>query len=178
MSPSRVQPWSQPGDDAVEGPHEFPKPRAVGVTTAKPCFAKNQFVYLSAGFVLSNAVFVWPIPCSRRMVGNGPSPVAGSVTSTSIGVPSKLAGLDARSGVGQKRTPFAGVHEWPNGAGSACAAAGKSAIAAIAATSKRAMGGHYRSEFRAGMRGYAAAHGIRREGVSAAAARPPGRRER
>src|SRR3954471_17255525 len=157
MSPSRVQPWSHPGDDAFDGPHEFPKPRAVGATTAKPCFAKNQFVYLSAGFVLSNAVFVWPIPCSRRMVGNGPSPVAGSVTSTSIGVLSKLAGRDARSGVGQKRTPFAGVHVCPNGAGSALAAAGRTATTATATASKRAMRRAYRSEFRAGMRGYAAA---------------------
>ena len=32
-----------------------------------------------------------PRPCSIRSVGNGPSPVAGNVTSTSSGVPSKLA---------------------------------------------------------------------------------------
>src|SRR4051795_1830426 len=134
MSPSRVQPWSQPGDDAFDGPHEFPKPRAVGATTAKPCFAKNQFVYLSAGFVLSNAVFVWPRPCMSRIVGKGPSPVAGSVTSTSIGVPSKLVGRVARSDVGQKRTSFCGVHAWPNGAGAAASAvAGTSVMAAAAA---------------------------------------------
>src|SRR4051794_17481030 len=143
MSPSRVQPWSQPGDDAFDGPHELPKPRAVGATTAKPCFAKNQFVYLSAGFVLSNAVFVWPRPCSRRIVGKGPSPVAGSVTSTSIGVPSKLAGRDARSGVGQKRTPFWGVQAWPKGAGSAATAAevGTSASSAAAAPASSAARG-------------------------------------
>src|SRR3954471_9789888 len=140
MSPSRVQPWSQPGDDAFDGPHEFPKPRAVGATTAKPCFAKNQFVYLSAGFVLSNAVFIWPRPCRSRIVGNGPSPVAGSVTSTSRGVPSKLAGRDARSVVGQKRTPFSDVHGWRKGAGSAAAAvaAGSSASSAAAAPASSA----------------------------------------
>src|SRR3954464_11628681 len=127
MSPSRVQPWSQPVDDAFDLPHEFPKPRAVGFTTAKPCFAKYQFVYLSAGLVPSNEVFVPPRPCSSRIVGNGPSPVGGSVTSTSIGVPSKLAGRDARSGVGQKRTPLVTVRPGPTGAMSASAAVGPSA---------------------------------------------------
>src|SRR3954453_11582690 len=140
MSPSRVQPWSQPVDDAFDLPHEFPKPRAVGVTTAKPCFAKYQFVYLRAGLVPSNAVLVPPRPCSSRIVGNGPSPVGGSVTSTSIGVPSKLAGRDARSGVGQKRTPFVAVHACPNGVGSAWAAAGANAntAATMSGVMKRA----------------------------------------
>jgi hypothetical protein len=34
MSINRVQPCSQPGDDAVGRPHEPAKPRAVGVITA------------------------------------------------------------------------------------------------------------------------------------------------
>ena len=48
------------------------------------------------------------------MVGNGPSPVAGSQTSTSSGTPSKLGTRAASSAVGQKRTPrarLAGVAE-------------------------------------------------------------------
>ena len=85
-----------------------------------------------------------PRPWSIRIVGNGPSPVAGSVTSTSSGVPSKLATRDARSVVGQKRTPSFGAHAWPNGAGAAWAVPGAStaraATAAASAAERRAEG--------------------------------------
>src|SRR3954471_3092615 len=76
------------------------------------------------------------------MVGNGPSPVAGRVTSTSSGTPSKLATRDARSGVGQNRTPSCGVQAWPNGAGAAWAAgtAARDAAAAQSAATRRGRG--------------------------------------
>src|SRR3954470_6619821 len=72
-----------------------------------------------------------------RIGGNGPSPVGGSGTSTSIGVPSKLVGREARSVVGQKRTPFISEQAWPKGVGSACAAATGTRRPAVAASAAR-----------------------------------------
>jgi hypothetical protein len=57
------------------------------------------------------------------MVGNGPLPCAGSVTSASSGTPSKDGTRWAEPDVGQKRTPFCAWHECPNGAGCAADAA-------------------------------------------------------
>src|SRR4051794_5254968 len=71
------------------------------------------------------------------MVGNGPSPVAGRVTSTSSGTPSKLATRDARSGVGQNRTPSCGAQAWPNGAGAGGAGGGGGRDAAGAQSAVR-----------------------------------------
>jgi hypothetical protein len=68
-------------------------------------------------------VFVPGKPCSITIVGNGPSPVAGSVTSTSIGTPSKLGTRCWSFFVAQRRTPFCGWHECPKGFGGAAAAA-------------------------------------------------------
>ena len=79
------------------------------------------------GVVVSQYVLsCLPKPCSMTIVGNGPVPVAGSVTSTSIGVPSKLGTRAASFAVGQNRTPFCGTHACPNGAlDTAEAAAGR-----------------------------------------------------
>ena len=68
------------------------------------------------------------------MVGNGPSPLGGSVTSTSIGTPSKLGTRSASLAVGQKSTPFCGVQAWPKGLGGAAWAAPGTAISAATAT--------------------------------------------
>ena len=68
-------------------------------------------------------------------VGNGPSPVAGSQTSTSSGTPSKLGTRAASSAVGQKSAPSRGVHACPKGAGGAAEAGGaKAAHRATTAT--------------------------------------------
>jgi hypothetical protein len=45
-----------------------------------------------------------------KMVGNGPSPVGGSVTSMSIGNPSHVGTRSASDVVGQNRTPFWATH--------------------------------------------------------------------
>src|SRR4051812_17128698 len=67
------------------------------------------------------------------MVGNGPSPVAGTVTSTSRGTPSKL-GTSALGPPGQKRTPSCAVQVRPKGAGVAADAAAGTASASTAAS--------------------------------------------
>ena len=61
---------------------------------------------------------------ASTMVGNGPSPVAGSQTSTSSGTPSKLGTRAASSAVGQKSAPSRGVQACPKGAGGAAEADG------------------------------------------------------
>ena len=61
-----------------------------------------------SGVVVSNEPLSPPQPCSITIVGNGPSPVAGSVTSTSSGTPSKLATRCESTAVGQNSTPFCG----------------------------------------------------------------------
>src|SRR3954465_6060333 len=66
------------------------------------------------------------------MVGNGPVPVGGNVTSTSSGVPSKLGTRWDKSVVGQKRTPCRGRQAWPSGS-AAWGVAGSSVSAAAAA---------------------------------------------
>src|SRR5947209_153477 len=76
-------------------------------------------------------------------VGNGPLPVAGSVTSTSSGTPSKEGTPSTvrpgpASVVGQKRTPAVGKQVWPNGAGpAALALAGVSSHATSSSGSDR-----------------------------------------
>src|SRR5215210_7253849 len=77
------------------------------------------------------------------MVGNGRLPVAGSVTSTSIGVPSHEGTRWARSAVGQNCTPARGAQAWPNGAGGAwaCADAGTARAATASARGRRLMRG-------------------------------------
>src|SRR5512132_1813719 len=76
------------------------------------------------------------------MVGNGPSPVAGSQTSTSSGTPSKLGRRAASSAVGQKSAPSRGVQACPKGAGGAAKAGGARAAhraaTATQGTSERA----------------------------------------
>ena len=61
---------------------------------------------MPAGVGDSNADLFPPQPCIITIAGNGPSPVGGSVTSTSSGTPSQLGTRWASVAVGQKRTPF------------------------------------------------------------------------
>src|SRR5215213_4643987 len=76
------------------------------------------------------------------IVGNGPSPFGGSVTSTSSGTPSKLATRSASPVVGQKRAPSFGAQAWPNGVGGAAAAeAGSRPSVKIARARRRDIGG-------------------------------------
>src|ERR1700730_213707 len=77
-----------------------------------------------AGEVDSKSVLLLPHPWSITIVGNGPVPVAGSVTSASSGTLSKEGTRCARVSVGQKRTPFCALHACPNGIGSAAAKPG------------------------------------------------------
>src|SRR5262249_631094 len=56
-----------------------------------------------------------------KIVGKGPSPVGGSVTSMSSGSPSQVGTRSASEVVGQKRTPFWAMQGCPNGAGTAAA---------------------------------------------------------
>src|SRR5437660_11326948 len=74
------------------------------------------------------------------IVGNGPFPVGGSVTSTSSGTPSKDAIRAGSDEVGQKRTLFCAVHVWPNGAGAASAGAATAHAVAIVVTNAAAPG--------------------------------------
>jgi hypothetical protein len=62
-----------------------------------------------SGVALSNELLLPPQPCIITIVGYGPSPDGGSVTSTSSGTPSQLATRWASVVVGQKRTPFSAV---------------------------------------------------------------------
>jgi hypothetical protein len=61
---------------------------------------------LPSGVADSNEDLLPPQPCIITIAGKGPSPVGGSVTSTSSGTPSQLGTRCASSEVGQKRTPF------------------------------------------------------------------------
>src|SRR3954468_10424640 len=80
----------------------------------------------------SKDVLLPPQPCSITIVGNGPSPLAGSVTSASSGTPSKVATRLAAPSPGQKRTPFIAAQSSPSGLGVAAVAEAGSAIAAAA----------------------------------------------
>jgi hypothetical protein len=62
------------------------------------------------GVDASKSTLLPPRPCSMKMVGNGPSPVGGSVTSMSIGNPSHVGTRSASEVVGQNRTPFWATH--------------------------------------------------------------------
>src|SRR5262249_41359268 len=86
------------------------------------------------GEVSSNAVLSSPRPCRRTIVGKGPDPVAGRVTSTSIGIPSNVGTRWAAFVVGQNRTPFWAVHAWPNGVRVTAAAAVVATATEAAAT--------------------------------------------
>ena len=66
----------------------------------------------------SNEVLLPSQPWIITIVGNGPVPLAGSVTSASSGTPSNVGTRCASVSVGQKRTPFSALHACPNGAGS------------------------------------------------------------
>src|SRR3954454_16640293 len=81
----------------------------------------------------SKLVLLPPQPCSITIVGYGPSPVAGSVTSASSGTPSKVATRCVDPLPWQKRTPTFGAQLRPSGAGAAAAVAGISSAAASAA---------------------------------------------
>src|SRR5215469_12694642 len=91
-----------------------------------------------AGVADSKSVLLPPKPCSMTIVGNGPLPFSGRVTSTSSGVPSKEGTREERLGVGQKRTPFSAVQAWPNGA-EVDPAAGAAATSAASATAVAAI---------------------------------------
>src|SRR3954471_11400567 len=83
----------------------------------------------------SNADLLPPQPCIITITGNGPSPVVGSVTSTSSGTPSQLGTRCASPAVGQNSTPSRGTHACPNGSGgAACAACALSRTVAAAAS--------------------------------------------
>src|SRR3954452_83422 len=89
---------------------------------------------------VSKSVLLPPKPCSITIVGKGPSPPAGSVTSTSSGTPSKLATRCESAAVGQKRTPPCGAQACPNGSGGAAwAAAGAANAATTAAKATRVL---------------------------------------
>src|SRR6478752_9035665 len=88
-----------------------------------------------AGEAVSKSVLLPPKPCSITIVGNGPLPLSGRVTSTSSGTPSKEGTREAESTVGQKRTPFSAVQGWPNGAVEDAAAGAANASAAANAVS-------------------------------------------
>src|SRR4051795_3544318 len=81
----------------------------------------------------SKDVLLPPQPCSITIVGNGPLPLAGSVTSTSSGTPSKVATRWVDPLPGQKRTPALGVQASPSGVGAAAAAGGSASATASAA---------------------------------------------
>src|SRR4051794_1508268 len=88
-----------------------------------------------ASSTASKSVFDPPRPWTITIVGNGPSPAGGSVTSTSIGTPSKVGTRWSSVALGQNRTPFCSEHAWPKGfGGAALAVAGISRAAAPAAT--------------------------------------------
>src|SRR6202011_5273998 len=79
---------------------------------------------LPAGVVDSKSALLPPQPWIITIVGNGPSPIAGSVTSASRGTLSKEGTRWVSVSVGQKRTPFGALQACPNGAGAAAASAG------------------------------------------------------
>src|SRR5438270_10570230 len=81
----------------------------------------------------SKAVFDPPRPCTITIVGNGPLPVSGMVTSTSIGTPSQVGTRWSSDVAGQNRTPFWSAHGFPNGAGGAAEAVVGTSTAAQAA---------------------------------------------
>src|SRR4051812_40761788 len=82
----------------------------------------------------SKDVLLPPQPCSITIVGNGPSPVAGSVTSASRGTPSKVGTRCVEPFPAQKRTPAFDAQASPSGVASADAAAGSASTATTAAT--------------------------------------------
>src|SRR3954454_19509562 len=81
----------------------------------------------------SKDVLLPPQPCSITIVGNGPSPLAGSVTSASSGTPSKVATRWVEPLPAQKRTPAFAAQVSPSGVASADAAAGSASTATTAA---------------------------------------------
>jgi hypothetical protein len=87
-------------------------------------FQSNVVLPFPAGALDSKSDLLPPQPCIITIVGKGPSPLGGSVTSTSSGTPSNVGTRCCRVSVGQKRTPFCALQACPNGAGSAAASAG------------------------------------------------------
>src|SRR3954453_16933931 len=69
------------------------------------------------------------------IVGKGPLPFSGRVTSTSSGTPSKEGTREARSAVGQKRTPFWAMQPVPSGALEEAAAGAAAASNPVATAS-------------------------------------------
>ena len=96
-------------------------PAARGVVDDRVAVLRVVDVVVVEGFVAvagrrcstRTSVLLPPQPCSITIVGNGPLPVAGSVTSTSSGTPSKDGTRWASVPVGQKRTPFCGFAGMP-----------------------------------------------------------------
>src|SRR5262245_6832573 len=95
---------------------------------------------MPAGVGASKSTLLPPSPCSMKIVGKGPSPVGGSVTSMSSGSPSQVGTRSASEVVGQKRTPFWATQVCPNGAGRAAAERAASAPAIRMAASARMVG--------------------------------------
>ena len=73
-------------------------------------------------------------PCTITIVGNGPSPVGGSVTSTSIGTPSKVGTRWRHRRRGRTGRRSAGARVAERRGGAAGAAGGGSATVAVAAS--------------------------------------------
>src|SRR5258705_1210979 len=94
----------------------------------------RYFGPILAGSEVAASPLLPPQPCPMITVGNGPSPVAGSVTSTSSGVPSKL-GVRV-SPAAQMRTPSLGAQARPYGAGAAAWAAATGTTAQASAASR------------------------------------------
>src|SRR5215217_3188225 len=98
-----------------------------------------MLLYEPSGECASNELLLPPQPCIITIVGKGPSPLGGSVTSTSSGTPSQLGTRSASLAVGQNSTASCGTQAWPNGSGGAAWAAGaaSAAVAEAASTASR-----------------------------------------
>src|SRR3979411_211889 len=92
-----------------------------------------------AALLDSNEVLLPPQPCSITIVGKGTLPLGGRVTSTSSGTPSNDGMRWARVIVGQNRTPFWSVQEWPNGAAAPTARPGSASAVRVAARQARSI---------------------------------------
>src|SRR6266851_7250412 len=87
-------------------------------------FQSKVWLPLPSGVVVSYEVLSPPHPWMITIVGKGPSPDAGSVTSASSGTLSNVGTRWASVSVGQKRTPFCALQACPRGVGAAAAKPG------------------------------------------------------